>query len=48
MSGDQEITKYRPTGLKLTAWSQNLSGYAKGQYGVNGLYYDVATDLVAL
>ena len=35
-------------GLKLTAWLQNLSGCAKGQYGVDGPYCDAATDLAAL
>ena len=48
ISGDTEITKYRPAGLKLTAWSQNLSGCAKGQYGVGGPYCDVAADLSTL
>ena len=47
-SGDKEITKYQPAGSNLTAWSQNLSRYAEGQYGVNGPYYDAAADLEAL
>ena len=47
-SGDKEITKYQPVGSKLTPWSRNLSGYAEGQYGVDGPYYDVAAELEAL
>ena len=47
-SGDKEITKYQPMGLKLTPWSWKLSGYAEGQYGVDSPYYDAAADLEAL